>query len=165
MAGYGSDAGLADYLAANGLVLPAGAPSPAILRQRASDYIDGLYEARFTGARTDPLNQERAWPRTGAVAGIVAVPADVIPKAVERAAYAAAVHEGQNDGALSAAASHSGAIKRERVEGAVDTEYFEGSGDVVADATVRLSSVEGPLSPFLKSEETAGVSLGLWAVG
>ena len=164
MAGYGTDAGLADYLAANGLVLPAEAPSPAILRQRASDYIDGLYEARFTGTRTDPLNQDRAWPRTGAVAGIVAVPSDVIPKAVERAAYAAAFYEGQNPGKLSISATKGGALKRKKLD-VIEKEYFEGSGDAVADATVRLSTVEGALAPFLKSDESAGVSLGLWAVG
>ena len=164
MAGYGTDAGLADYLATNGLVLPAEAPSPAILRQRASDYIDGLYEARFTGTRTDPLNQDRAWPRTGAVAGIVAVPSDVIPMAVERAAYAAAVHEGQNDGALSVAASQAGAVKRKKID-VIEKEFFEGSGDVVADATVRLSVVEGALSPFLKTDSAGTASLGLWAVG
>jgi len=164
MAGYGTDAGLADYLVTNGLVLPTEAPSPAILRQRASDYIDGLYEARFTGTRTDPLNQERAWPRTGAVVAKIAVPVNVIPAAVERAAYAAAVYEGQNDGALSSAASQSGAIKREKVD-VIETEYATGTGDVVADATVRLSSVEGALCPFLKSDEATGVSLGLWAVG
>ncbi len=159
---YGSDSAFNAWLALNGLALPVGAPEAAILRQRASDYIDGLYEARFVGQRTDPLNQERAWPRTGAAVASTALPADVIPPAIERAAYAAALYEAQNPGSLSVSVSRSGAIKREKVD-VIETEYATGSGDVVADATVRLSAVEGALSPFLRSDIVSG--LGLWAVG
>lgn len=88
----------------------------------------------------------------------------MIPKAVERAAYAAAAYEGQNPGKLSVSATNGGALKRKKID-VIEKEFFEGSGDAVADATVRLSAVEGALAPFLKSDETAGVSLGLWAVG
>lgn len=49
MAGYGTDAGLADWLAGQGLALPDGAPAPAALRQRGSDYVDGTYGPRFVG--------------------------------------------------------------------------------------------------------------------
>lgn len=162
MAGYGTDAGLTAWLAANGYTLPESAPAPAILRQRASDYIDGLYEARFIGLRTDPLTQERAWPRTGAVAQGVAIPTDAIPGAVERAAYAASLHEANNPGSLSVGISASAAVKREKVD-VLETEYFAGSGDVVADATVRLSVVDGLLAPFLRPETATGPFL--WAVG
>lgn len=160
---YGSDSAFTAWLALNGLALPVDAPAAAILRQRASDYIDGLYEARFVGQRTDPLNQERAWPRTGAVVANTAVPADVIPPAIERAAYAAALYEAQNPGKLAISATVGGALKRKKID-VIEKEYFEGSGDAVADATVRLSSVEGPLAPFLRVESAAS-GLGLWAVG
>ncbi len=162
MAGYGADDTFQAWLTLNGFSLPGPAPEPAILRQRGSDYLDGLYEARFIGVRTDPLNQERAWPRTGAVVQKVAIPSDTVPGAVERASYAAALYEAQNPGGLSAAASQSGAIKREKVD-VLEVEYVAGSGDAVADATVRLSAVEGLLAPFLRPEGVA--SLGLWAVG
>lgn len=162
MAGYGTDEDLTAWAASNGYTLPEGSPAPAILRQRASDYLDGLYDARFIGVRTDPLNQERAWPRTGAVVQNVSIPSDTIPGAIERASYAAALHEALNPGSLSASASQSAAIKREKVD-VMEVEYAVGSGDVIADATVRLSAVEGALAPFLRFDATT--SLGLWAVG
>lgn len=163
MAGYGTDEGLTAWLADNGYSLPEGSPEPAILRQRASDYIDGLYEARFIGTRTDPLEQERAWPRTGAVAAGVSIPTDAVPGAVERASYAAARYEAQNPGGLSVSASTAGAIKRKKVD-VIEKEYFEGSGDAVADAAIRLSAVEGLLAPFLRPL-TSPATLGVWAVG
>lgn len=162
MAGYGDDQGFDDWLASNGYDLSEDAPAVAVLRQRASDYLDGLYESRFVGFRADPLNQDRAWPRTGAVVQGVAVPADLVPPAVERASYAAALHEALNPGALSVSASQAGAIKRKKID-VIEKEFFEGSGNAVADATVRLSVVEGALSPYLRGEPTSGPYL--WAVG
>ncbi|WP_292041078.1 MULTISPECIES: DnaT-like ssDNA-binding protein [unclassified Brevundimonas] len=140
MAAHGTPEGFDEWLAARGYVLPLGAPSAAILRQRATDYIDGLYGPRLIG---DPT---------------------VVPllTALANATYAAALYEAQNPGGLSVAASQSGAIKREKVD-VLEVEYVAGSGDAVADATVRLSAVEGYLAPYLRLEGVAG--LGLWAVG
>lgn len=127
-------------MVARGHALPAGAPKLAVLRQRATDYIDAVYGPRLVGDQTvDPLLT-----------------------ALETATYIAAWHESNNPGSLSAAASQAGAVKRKKVEG-IEKEYFEGSGDAVADTTVRLSLVEGLLAPFLKTDGTA--CLGLWAVG
>lgn len=142
MAVHGTPEGFDEWLAARGYQLPSGAPSAAILLQRATDYIDGLYGTRLIGDQTvDPLLT-----------------------ALANATYAAALYEAQNPGGLAVSATTAGAIKRERVEGAVDTEYFEGSGDVLADATVRLSAVDGLLAPFLRPINQ-GAALGLWAVG
>lgn len=163
MAGYGTDDLFAAWAAENGHVLPTDAPVPAILRQRASDYIDGLYGARFKGLPTGGFEQERAWPRTGAVAHRQAIPADAIPDAVIRATYAAALYEAQNQGKLVISATAGAALKRKKID-VLEKEYFEGSGDAVADATVRLSSVEGYLAPFLRPID-AVAGLGLWAVG
>lgn len=162
MAGYGSEAGFTAWLAENGHVLPAGAPTPAILLQRGGQYVDNTYGSRFWGVPTLGIAQERAWPRTGAKAYGQTIPDDTIPAAVEQASYAAAHHEAQNPGSLSVAASQASAVKREKVD-VLEVEYVAGSGDVVADATVRLTAVEGLLGPFLRSEAPAG--LGLWAVG
>lgn len=159
---YGSDSAFTAWMALNGLTVPAGAPVTAILRQRGSQYVDNTYGSRFWGVPTGGIAQERAWPRTGAKAYGQTIPDDVIPVAVEQASYAAAFHEAENPGSLSAAASQAGAVKREKVD-ALEVEYVAGSGDVVADATVRLTTVEGLLAPFLRSEAPAG--LGLWAVG
>lgn len=154
MAGYGDDTGFATWLADNGYALPEAAPDPAILRQRGSAYLDGLYGAQFSGTPTAGFDQERAWPRTGAEARGASIPDDIIPGAIVRASYAAALHEAHNPGSLSVAASASGAVKREKVA-SLEVEYFEGSGDAAADATVRLSSVEGLIAPFLRQPEIA----------
>jgi hypothetical protein len=141
MAVHGTPEGFNTWLAARGYVLPDGAPSAAILLQRATDYIDGLYGTRLIGDQTvDPLLT-----------------------ALANATYAAALYEAQNPGGLAVSATTAGALKRKKVD-VIEREYFEGTGDAVADATVRLSSVEGLLAPFLRPESTSAC-LGLWAVG
>lgn len=140
MAVHGTPEGFDTWLAARGYVLPGGALSAAILLQRVTDYIDGFYGPRLIG---DPA-------------------VDPLLTAMANAAYAAALYEAQNPGGLSVAASQSGAIKREKVD-VLEVEYVAGSADAVADATVRLSVVEGYLAPYLRPEGVAG--MGLWAVG
>lgn len=163
MAGYGSDAGFTDWLADNGYAAPTNVLTVAQLRQRGSDYVDALYGAQFPGAPVDAFDQERAWGRTGATVYGRAIPEGFIPNNIILASYHAARHEDLNPGSLTVSASASGAVKREKID-VIETEYFAGSGQAAADATVRLSAVEGLLAPFLKVE-TTGASLGLWAVG
>ena len=155
MAGYGTDDGLATWLEDNGYVLPNGAPQPAILRQRASVYIDGLYGPRFSGYPTAGFEQERAWPRSSAYFGCSQIPTDLIPRAVIEASYAAAYYEAINPGGLSAAVTAAGAVKREKID-VIEVEYFQGSGSALENATVVLSSVEGLLTPFFSQAE-AGI--------
>ena len=145
---YGDDSGLTAWLAANGYTLPAGALAPAVLRQRGSAYIDGLYGQRFVGVPADGYFQERAWPRIGACVQGRAIPPDLVPLAIEHASYAAAYQEAIKPGSLSVSASQGGALKRKKID-TIEKEYFEGSGDAVADATLKLSAVEGLLAPFL----------------
>lgn len=158
MAGYGDDPGFAAWLIANGFELPVDAPAPAALRQRGSAYIDGLYGTRFIGVPTDPLGEERAWPRTGAVVGHTAIPDDVIPAAVINASYFAALQEAQSPGSLSITVTGSTRVKRKKI-GQLEKEFFEGSGDAVLDATPLLSSVEGLLGPYLAAEVETMVSI------
>lgn len=137
----GSDSGFAAWLAARGHALPAGAPTPAVLRQRATDYIDAGYGSRLIGDQTvDPLLT-----------------------ALETATYIAAWHEASHPGSLSASGTPGPSVKRKKID-VIETEFFEGSGDVVADSTVRLSILEGLLAPYLRPIAT-GSCLGLWAVG
>jgi len=147
MAGYGTDQGFTTWAADNGLPMPLSAPTPAVLRQRGSQYLDGVYGSRFSGAPTVGFEQERAWPRVGACAHGQAIPSDIVPVAIEHASYFAAYQEAVSPGSLSVAASTSGAVKREKVD-ALEVEYVAGSGDAVADALVRISAVEGLLAPF-----------------
>ena len=148
MAGYGDDTKFAAWLTANGYTLPADAPAPAVLRQRGSAYIDGLYGSRFSGLPAGGFAQERAFPRVGAEAYSQAIPSDLVPVAVEQASYAAGYQEAIAPGSLAPAVSAAASIKREKVS-VIETEYFAGSGDAVADATVRIAVVEGLLGPFL----------------
>lgn len=155
MAGYGSDQRFTDWMADNGYSTSGdGVLTVAQLRQRGSAYIDALYEPKFPGHRTGGLEQERAFPRTGASAYGQSIGADVIPLAVEHASYHAALQEDVNPGSLSISAVNSGALKRKKVD-VIEKEYFEGSGDAVADNTLRLSAVEGLLAPFLRAPEVA----------
>jgi len=154
MAGYGSDTGFQDWLAENGHVLPEGALAPAILRQRGSQYIDGLYGSRFSGQPTEGFAQERAWPRSGAYGHGQSIPTDLIPVAVEQAAYAAAFQEALKPGSLSVSAMNAGVLKRKKID-VLEKEYFEGSGDAVADNTLRLSAVEGLLAPYFSAPQIA----------
>lgn len=162
MAGYGTDQGYTDWLAENGYAAPSGVLTVAQLRQRGSDYVDGLYEARFPGYRTGGIDQERAWPRTGARIQCQAVDPAAIPLAVVKASYVAALYEDGNPGGLAVAVTAAGVVKREKID-VIETEYFAGSGNVAADAMIRLSAVDGLLASLLC--EDIGTRLGLWAVG
>lgn len=163
MAGYGSDEGLTDWAAENGYSTSTGDLTVAQLRQRASDYLDGLYGSRFRGEPARGIDQERAWPRVNALAWKTPVAADVIPRNVIIASYHAAIQEALKPGSLSISAANSSALKRKKVD-VIEKEYFEGSGHAVTDNTLRLSAVEGLLAPFLIPESTPA-GLGLWAVG
>lgn len=46
MSGYGTDEGFTAWLTANGYTLAEGAPAKAVLRERGSAYVDGLFLKR-----------------------------------------------------------------------------------------------------------------------
>ncbi len=147
MASYGDDAKFNAWMASNGYSLPDGGVAVAVLRQRGSAYIDGLYGSRFSGQPTSGFEQERAWPRVGACAHGLPIPSDIVPVAIEQASYHAAYQEAVSPGSLAIAVTAAGALKRKKI-GPLEKEYFEGSGDALTDATLRLSAVEGLLAPF-----------------
>lgn len=158
MAGYGTDDGFNTWMTANGYVLPAGSPSVAILRQRGSAYIDGMYGPRFSGAPVDPLTQERAWPRTGATLARYGtpIPDNLIPTAVIEASYFASFQEANAPGSLNPAATGAGQVKREKVD-VIEVEYFGGSGDALADATTTIAAVQGLLAPFIATSDLPAI--------
>lgn len=155
MAGYGSDERFEQWMADNGYSTPSDEDlTVAQLRQRGSAYIDALYEPKFPGVRAGGLAQERAWPRIGACAHGQEIGPDVIPLAVEHASYHAALHESVNPGSLAFATTAAGALKRRKID-TLEKEYFEGSGDAVADNTVRLSAAEGLVTPLFRVPDVA----------
>lgn len=126
MAGYGSDLDFAAWLAANGLALPIGAPTPAVLRQIGSDYVDSAYEARLQcSSRTGGFAQERSWPRQGHMVNCEPVPDDLIPQAWINASYRAAYLQAVN-GFATGGYDPSRLTKREKVD-VIEREYFASS--------------------------------------
>jgi hypothetical protein len=167
MAGYGDDAGFTDWLAENGHTLPVGTPSSAVLRQRGSVYLDGLYgsplaDRRFSGVPTNGVTQDRAWPRTGAKAFGAVIDDDLVPIGIINASYAAAYYEATSPGGLSVIATDAGTVKREKV-GPIETEYFGGSDGALAASTPMLLTVDGLVAPFLVPGSTSGPYV--WAIG
>lgn len=158
---YGDDPGFAAYLDEMGYALPAGAPSPAVLRARGSSYLDGAYEALWTGQRTAGVMQAYGWPRTGARIGCVTpIPDDVIPIAVVNAAYRAAWLEASVPGSLSPTPTVGARVKRERVEGAVEQEFFD-DGKAASGAAGGFidPAIDGAMQAFICEETGSGLFL------
>lgn len=153
MAGYGSDEAFEAWLDENGYALSSGL-DPAILRQRGSSYVDGLYGSRFPGVPTGGYAQERAFPRTGVTVYSDDVPSNIVPAQVEAASYYAAYYEDQNPGSLSVGITPSKQVKRTKLEG-LEKEYFEPKDGGVTGATLLLSAVEGLLAPLLSDGSPA----------
>ncbi len=87
---------------------------------RATSALDGIYSARWPGARsneTQALDWPRstAWDRDG-------YPLVLVPTAIKHATCEAALVELVKSGALSAALERGGAVVREKV-GPIETEY------------------------------------------
>ena len=149
MFGYGTNDGLTTWLSENGYALPVAALSPAVLRQRGSTYIDAIYGARFVGFPTGGIDQERAWPRTGATVFDQALASDLVPNRVVLASYQAAWMEAQDPGSLSVIVSEAERIKRMEA-GSAKLEYFDGTAMPAVEAATQISSeIEGLLAPLL----------------
>lgn len=163
MASYGTDQGFTDWLAEQGYALPAD-PTPAVLRARGSAYVDG-YESYWTGARAGGVMQELGWPRTGATLNCtVAIPDDVIPPAVVNASYRAAWLEAGTPGILVGSAGTAGKrVKRNRVEGAVEREYFDdGKAEVGGGPSFIDSQIDGLLGQFICDAKDGAF---MWTLG
>lgn len=116
---YGTEAGFAAYIAVMKITLPcdvqSGYATSALVR--ASRYIDGRYGKKFIGSRTGGYAQALAWPRTGAVTRDgFAIPSNVVPVAVEYAAYEGALRDLTSQGTLSPDFVASEQVTREKVD-------------------------------------------------
>jgi hypothetical protein len=148
MAGYGDDAGFSAYMVANGYAVPGGSIPAA--RQRGSAYIDGAYADRFPGSPTGGVEQERAWPRTGAEDRYGnAIGPSTIPTRVIQASYEAALLELTTPGSLAVVASENERVKSLKA-GSVALEYADGaSSSAVAGAVPMSTRIEGLLNPLI----------------
>jgi hypothetical protein len=155
MAGYGTNEGFTAYATAACYVIPDGTTDAqkAAARQRGSMFVD-RYEFKFPGSRAAGFQQERAWPRSGATVYTgETIPADVIPVAVEMAAYEAAFLELNTPGSLSPVVTGSSTVKREKI-GSLEIEYASSSSasleDIIALATPVVTSIERLLWMFFR---------------
>lgn len=146
MAGYGTDDGFTDWLEANGYSLPDAAPAPAVLRQRGSTYIDGLYGPRFSGSPVEGAAQDREWPRTDAT-DRYGNALNGVPQRVIDASYYAAYAEALSPGSLSTTYTPGTAKVLTEVKGI----KWEVVGDASKPGSMIpvISAVEGLLAPFL----------------
>lgn len=162
MAGYGGDSEFNNWLTENGYALPVDAPSPAVLRNRGSQYIDAVYGSRFLGSVVD-AEQERQWPREGAIVNGKLIPSNVVPVAVIHASYYAALQEANEPGSLSVVGSAASAVTAEKV-GQIEVRYANAQSDGTASAiTPLISIVDGMLAPFLRDDSLQ--CFGIWSVG
>ena len=159
MAGYGSDLGFLEYLSDAGLTLPVGAPTPAVLRQRGSDYLDATYAARLQcSAPTGGFDQERAWPRTGHLIYGSAIDPAAIPAAWVHASYRAAYREATTPGWATSSRDPSRMTKREKAD-VVEREFFEPGETAGASGANIDAMIEGLIGPFLCGEYSSGLPL------
>ncbi len=152
MAGYGDDTGFAAWLVDAGLTLPVGAPLPAVLRQRGSDYLDATYAARLQcSAPTGGFDQERAWPRAGHLIYGDALDPAAIPAAWVKASYRAAYREAVTPGWATSSRDPSRMTKREKAD-VVEREFFEPGETAGASGANIDAMIEGLIGPFLCGE-------------
>lgn len=168
MAAYGSDAAFAEWLAANGLVLPEGAPLPAVLREIGSSYVDGAYEARlFCSKRTGGFTQELAWPRTGQQLNGEPIPDDLIPLQWVYASYRAAYLQASQGGWAQGGVDPNRLTKREKVD-VIEREFFgvgEGAAQGNAAAGFNVDPmIDGWVSRWL-CDQAGESGIGFWAIG
>lgn len=132
---YGTDQGFTDYLAAQGLALPADAPPAATLRAIGSGYVDAAYEHRLQcSRRTGGFEQLLAWPRTGQSVNGQDVPSDLIPAAWVNASYRAGYLNAVTPGWATAGTDPGRLTQREKVD-VIERTFFapgeaSGSGDI-----------------------------------
>lgn len=168
---YGTTADALTYHAARGnaawAALSSDAQSAAL--QRGSDYIDRNFRNRFPGVKTGGAAQFEEWPRVNATYRTgESIESDTVPKAVEYAAYEAALIEATAPGSLLRTYSEDSrkiAVKAGSVEvqyqqlprsgsattpinrAAVPFEYAQGD----SRAAVVVEQIEGLLSGILIS--------------
>jgi hypothetical protein len=159
MAGYGTDIGLTEWLADNGLSLPANGPTLAVLRNRGSAYVDATYGQRLTcSVPTGGALQERAWPRTGHPQ----VPSDVIPLPWVHASYRAAYLSATLQGGLSRQIDMQARVQKQKVD-VIERTFFDSAPDTPGTITGLVDAeIDGMVAPFLCSLTAV---LGIRSIG
>lgn len=147
MADYGTTAGLSAYAATRGVTLSG---DLAVLLHSGTLYIDSTYAGRFVGQKAT-WTQELQWPRINAAwpdgSAIVG-----IPDQLAFATYEAVTSELASSTGTIVTPSTAG-VKRSRVEGAVEEEYFQDklSRNALESSTSISTIIEGYLAGLIGS--------------
>lgn len=154
MSAYGTDQGLTDWLAGQGLSLPQGAPANAVLREVGSAYVDAAYEHRLQcSKRAGGLDQERAWPRTGHKINGETLADDYIPLAWVTASYRAAYLQATQPGWATGSTDPNRITRREQVD-TISREFFAPAdmpGSAAAPGMPADAIINGMVLPLLCS--------------
>lgn len=145
---YGSEAGFQGWLDLNGYSLDAGAPSILALLHRGTSYIDATYGGHFTGVPADETQPEQ-WPRSGATAYGRAIADEVVPQSVVTATYTAAYAEAQGITLSRAFDPLAPIVKRRRLEGVAEREFFEPQADLQSVSPI-IPVIDALLAPLLR---------------
>ena len=154
---YAALATASDYATARGLTFAiSGAdqtPAEAALR-RATTWLDAYVLPRLSGTyRTHQRDQALQWPRSGVVDREGnGIDSDEIPQEIINACIEAAVREKASPGSLSPDVTPGTVAKRERIEGAVEVEYFRAGA--VADQRPISTVIDDILAPLLGPRAT-----------
>lgn len=126
-----------------------GAKEAALVR--ATDYLDGLYRARWVG-RPVMVGQGLCWPRVYAWVQNGYLPSDAVPKALVRACCEAALRELQAPGGLTPDI-YPGERVISEVVGPLQTDYAPGGSPT--DVLPVAVAVERLIAPLLRSASSA----------
>lgn len=138
---YTTDLELASYATARGYTLVGTA---SVLLTKAHDWIESH---SFAGTKTVP-SQTDEFPRTGIVAFDAIVDPVTVPTQIKAAEMRMAIEIDKGNDPFAAVGR---AVKRERVEGAVEVEYQSH-----ADDTVRIKGIDHLIRPYLLNKSTFG---------
>ncbi|MBC3375794.1 hypothetical protein HU762_17730 [Pseudomonas sp. SWRI92] len=114
---YASAEDLTLYAVKFGVVIPADVPTREALLRRSALAMDGM---TWKGRKMSS-DQALAWPRRGVELDCEIKPDNYLPARIQYGQMALAAEIHQDD--IDPVESRKGAVIRERVEGAVDTEY------------------------------------------
>lgn len=158
---YGTAGDYIEYCEARGYDVVGLSPSPSEEVEQellvGSEYIDGVYRARFSGKRAQGRSQDREWPRidaTDAAGNVIA--ADEVPIEVIHATFEAARRNIENPGSLMPDYSATERVKREQV-GPLAVEYATNTVVKAADAQPVFSQIDAILAPLIGSTRSSAL--------
>lgn len=164
MTAYGTDQGLEAWLESIGATDFPGDADLTVSLVNGSDYIDAVYGARFKGRPTGGVEQLRAWPRTGTTLYGQPIPSDTVPVGIVMATYRAAYLLATGQITFGATAAPGSRLKRQKVDGAAEREFFAERAPDIGRIGVQLDPIiDGLLAQYL-IPVSEGLQ-GIWAVG